>query len=67
MFLLQHTVSTQNILSKKLSLDALAMQCGTSVDMINTRYDHTIPLNYANELMSFDVTTPNPFAVYVDY
>lgn len=64
---LRYTFITQGILSKKLSLDALAKQCGTSVDMLNKHYDHTIPLNYANELMGFDVTNPNPFAIYVEY
>lgn len=50
LYSLRHSFITWELVSKKVTIDVLARQCGTSIEMIERHYSHVIPRMFSQQL-----------------
>ncbi|NQZ07026.1 MAG: site-specific integrase [Algicola sp.] len=55
LYSLRHSYITWQLKSGEVSMEILAKQCGTSVQMIEQHYSHVIPSMFAKELSGVDI------------
>ena len=55
LYSLRHTYITWELMSQNVSIDVLARQCGTSIQMIEQHYSHVIPKMFSNQLSGVDM------------
>jgi integrase len=55
MYSLRHTYITWELMAQNVSIDVLARQCGTSIQMIEQHYSHVIPKMFSNQLSGIDM------------
>ena len=50
LYSLQHSFITWELVSQKVTIDVLACQCGTSIEMIERHYRYVIPTMFSQQL-----------------
>ncbi|GGO65325.1 tyrosine-type recombinase/integrase [Bowmanella pacifica] len=50
LYSLRHSYITWELLSQNVTIDVIAKQCGTSIQMIEQHYNHVIPRMFSNQL-----------------
>jgi integrase len=55
LYSLRHTYITWELMSQNVSIDVLARQCGTSIQMIEQHYSHVIPRMFSNQLSGVEM------------
>lgn len=50
LYSLRHSFITWELVAQKVSIDVLARQCGTSIEMIERHYSHVIPRMFSQQL-----------------
>ncbi|ACJ31125.1 Phage integrase [Shewanella piezotolerans WP3] len=60
LYSLRHTYITWQLMSGEVSMEILAKQCGTSVQMIEQHYSHVVPKMFTRELSGVEVRKPKP-------
>ncbi|NQZ06734.1 MAG: site-specific integrase, partial [Algicola sp.] len=56
LYSLRHSYITWQLMSGDVSMEILAKQCGTSVQMIEQHYSHVIPKMFTKELSGVDIS-----------
>jgi integrase len=51
----RHTYITWELMAQIVSIDVLARQCGTSIQMIEQHYSHVVPKIFSNQLSGVDM------------
>ena len=49
------TYITWDLMAQSVSIDILARQCGTSIQMIEQHYSHVVPKIFSNQLSGMDM------------
>lgn len=57
LYSLRHTYITWELIAQSVTIDVLARQCGTSIQMIEQHYSHVIPRMFSNQLSGVDMPT----------
>ncbi|QFU21291.1 site-specific integrase [Shewanella eurypsychrophilus] len=60
LYSLRHTYITWQLMSGEVSMEILAKQCGTSVQMIEQHYSHVVPKMFTRELSGVEVRKSKP-------
>ncbi|SQH78331.1 Phage integrase [Shewanella benthica] len=60
LYSLRHTYITWQLMSGEVSMEILAKQCGTSVQMIEQHYSHVVPKMFARELSGVEIRKSKP-------
>tara|TARA_R110001583_G_scaffold169652_1_gene322517 strand:- start:3742 stop:5037 length:1296 start_codon:yes stop_codon:yes gene_type:complete len=55
LYSLRHTYITWELMAQSVSIDVLARQCGTSIQMIEQHYSHVVPKMFSNQLSGMDM------------
>lgn len=55
LYSLRHSFITWELVSQKVTIDVLARQCGTSIEMIERHYSHVIPRMFSQQLSGVDL------------
>jgi integrase len=55
LYSLRHSYITWQLMTGEVSMDILAKQCGTSVQMLEQHYNHVIPKMFTKELSGTDI------------
>ncbi|WP_207903127.1 hypothetical protein [Rheinheimera sp. D18] len=50
LYSLRHSFITWELIAQKVTIDVLARQCGTSIEMIERHYSHVIPRMFSQQL-----------------
>ncbi|RTR40279.1 site-specific integrase [Shewanella canadensis] len=60
LYSLRHTYITWQLMSGDVSMEVLAKQCGTSLQMIEQHYSHVIPKMFSRELSGVEIRKSKP-------
>lgn len=60
LYSLRHTYITWQLMSGEVSMEILAKQCGTSVQMIEQHYSHVVPKMFTRELSGVEMRQSKP-------
>jgi integrase len=60
LYSLRHSYITWQLMTGKVSMEILAKQCGTSVQMIEQHYSHVVPKMFTRELSVVDIAASKP-------
>ena len=60
LYSLRHSYITWQLMTGDVSMEILAKQCGTSVQMIEQHYSHVVPKMFTKELSGVDMGTVKP-------
>ena len=55
LYSLRHSFITWELIAQKVSIDVLARQCGTSIEMIERHYSHVIPRMFSQQLSGVEL------------
>lgn len=55
LYSLRHSFITWELVSQKVTIDVLARQCGTSIEMIERHYSHVIPRMFSQQLSGIEL------------
>ena len=55
LYSLRHSFITWELIAQKVTIDVLARQCGTSIEMIERHYSHVIPRMFSQQLSGVDL------------
>lgn len=55
LYSLRHSFITWELVAQKVTIDVLARQCGTSIEMIERHYSHVIPRMFSQQLSGVDL------------
>ena len=55
LYSLRHTYITWELMAQSVSIDVLARQCGTSIQMIEQHYSHVVPKMFSNQLSGMNM------------
>jgi integrase len=55
LYSLRHSFITWELIAQKVTIDVLARQCGTSIEMIERHYSHVIPQMFSQQLSGVDL------------
>ncbi|MBO2626657.1 site-specific integrase [Shewanella algae] len=59
LYSLRHSYITWELVAQNVTIDVLAKQCGTSIQMIEQHYSHVIPRMFSKELSGVDLPDPD--------
>lgn len=57
LYSLRHSYITWELMAQKVSIDVIARQCGTGIQMIEQHYSHVIPRMFGRELSGVELTS----------
>jgi integrase len=60
LYSLRHSYITWQLMTGEVSMEILAKQCGTSVQMIEQHYSHVVPKMFTRELSGVDISASKP-------
>jgi integrase len=60
LYSLRHSYITWQLMTGDISMEVLAKQCGTSIQMIEQHYSHVVPKMFTKELSGVDMGTAKP-------
>ncbi|MGE6648472.1 tyrosine-type recombinase/integrase [Shewanella colwelliana] len=60
LYSLRHTYITWQLMSGEVSMEILAKQCGTSLQMIEQHYSHVVPKMFSRELSGVEIRKSKP-------
>jgi integrase len=60
LYSLRHSYITWQLMTGEISMEILAKQCGTSVQMIEQHYSHVVPKMFTRELSGVDISASKP-------
>ncbi len=60
LYSLRHSYITWQLMTGEVSMEILAKQCGTSVQMIEQHYSHVVPKMFTRELSGVDIAASKP-------
>lgn len=60
LYSLRHSYITWQLMTGDVSMEILAKQCGTSVQMIEQHYSHVVPKMFTRELSGVDIAASKP-------
>ncbi|MFD3306597.1 tyrosine-type recombinase/integrase [Alteromonas macleodii] len=55
LYSLRHTYITWELIAQSVSIDVLARQCGTSIQMIEQHYSHVVPRMFSDQLSGVEI------------
>lgn len=55
LYSLRHSFITWELIAQKVTIDVLARQCGTSIEMIERHYSHVIPRMFSQQLSGVNI------------
>lgn len=55
LYSLRHSFITWELIAQKVTIDVLALQCGTSIEMIERHYSHVIPRMFSQQLSGVEL------------
>lgn len=55
LYSLRHSFITRELIAQKATIDVLARQCGTSIEMIERHYSHVIPRMFSQQLSGVEL------------
>jgi len=55
LYSLRHSFITWELIAQKVTIDVLARQCGTSIEMIERHYSHVIPRMFSQQLSGVEL------------
>lgn len=70
LYSLRHSYITWELMAQNVTIDVIARQCGTGIQMIEQHYSHVVPKMFRGKLSGIDTLTPsNPVDIFenIDY
>lgn len=59
LYSLRHSYITWELMAQNVTIDVIARQCGTGIQMIEQHYSHVVPKMFRGKLSGIETLTPN--------